>query len=94
MGEPPRRLIRLPVGRILFPDDVAGGVFDQPVAAAVVEKAVVIEFPFALIQNLDAANFIVMNVTVDERWRGAVCNKNAASVTQAYFAIFKSSLSV
>ena len=52
----------LPVGRILFPDDVSGGVLNEPVAYAVVEKAVVVEFPFALVQNLDAALFVVMAI--------------------------------
>ena len=82
----------LPVGRILLSDNLAGGFFNQPVAAAVLEKAVVIEFPLALIQNLDAALFVVMNIAVDKRRRSVVCNKDAARPAEANLAVFKPSL--
>ena len=73
-------------------NDVAGGFLNQPVAAAVVEKAVVIEFPFALVQNLDAALFVVMDIAVNKRRGGVIGNKDAARPAEANLAIFKPSL--
>ncbi len=82
----------LPVRRILLSNDVAGRFLYQPVAAAVVEKAVVVEFPFALIQNLDAAFFVVMNIAVNKRRRSVVGNKDSARLAEANLAILKPSL--
>ena len=73
-------------------NDLAGGFLYEPVAAAVVEKAVVIEFPFALVHNLDAAFFVVMNIAVDKRRRGVVGNKDAARPAEANFAVLKAPL--
>ena len=73
-------------------NDLAGGFLYEPVAAAVVEKAVVVEFPFPLIQNLNAALFVVMDIAVNKRWRGVVGNKDAARPAEANFAILKSPL--